>query len=157
MPRDPVRPALVGALAILAALAVLGCGRPTPTADAPAPDPGTPVADERSEVQRDRARDQSVTRIEELIEGRGAGVQVIRRPDGSIALRIRGFSSPTGQNDPLLVIDGMQIGPAQVGSALLSLHPGDVVRIDVLKDAASTAFYGMRGGNGVVVITTRRR
>jgi TonB-dependent starch-binding outer membrane protein SusC len=116
----------------------------------------TPTTASDASVRRDGMRDQSYSRIEELIEGRAAGVQVIRRSDGTFSLRIRGISSPSGNNEPLVVIDGTPVLESRVGRALLSLNPQDVVQIDVLKDAASIAFYGMRGANGVVVITTRR-
>ena len=89
----------------------------------------------------------------ELIESRAPGVQVIRQ-NGSFALRIRGLSSPVGNLDPLIVIDGH---PSDLPGtrALEGLSPNDVVRIEVLKDAASTAFYGARGGSGVILIKTR--
>jgi TonB-dependent SusC/RagA subfamily outer membrane receptor len=60
-----------------------------------------------------------------------------------------------GDDEPLLVIDGV---PAQgaIGPALAGLAPRDVARIDVLKDAGSTAIYGIRGANGVILITTKR-
>jgi TonB-dependent SusC/RagA subfamily outer membrane receptor len=94
------------------------------------------------------------TSMEELIESRAPGVQVIRQ-NGSFALRIRGLSSPVGNLDPLIVIDGH---PSDLPGtrALESLSPNDVVRIEVLKDAASTAFYGARGGSGVILIKTTR-
>ena len=95
--------------------------------------------------------------IEELIEGRAPGVQVLRRSDGSFALRIRGVSSPSGNNEPLIVIDGTSSQDGNSARSLSALNPQDVQRIDVLKDAASTAFYGMRGANGVIVITTRQQ
>lgn len=93
------------------------------------------------------------TSIEELIEARAPGVQVIRQ-NGTFALRIRGLSSPVGNLDPLIVIDGH---PSDLPGtrALEGLSPNDVVRIEVLKDAASTAFYGARGGSGVILIKTR--
>jgi TonB-dependent SusC/RagA subfamily outer membrane receptor len=92
------------------------------------------------------------TSMEELIESRAPGVQVIRQ-NGSFALRIRGLSSPTGNLDPLIVIDGH---PSDLPGtrALEALSPNDVARIEVLKDAASTAFYGARGGSGVILIRT---
>lgn len=82
-------------------------------------------------------------------------MQVIRRPDGSIAVRIRGGTSVYGDSEPLYVIDGMtvQAGP---GGALQGINPYDIVRIEVLKDIGSTAAYGVRGANGVILITTRR-
>src|SRR5215204_3292845 len=94
------------------------------------------------------------TSMEELIESRAPGVQVIRQ-NGSFALRIRGLSSPVGNLDPLIVIDGH---PSDLPGtrALESLSPNDVVRIEVLKDAASTAFYGSRGGSGVILVRTKK-
>jgi iron complex outermembrane receptor protein len=106
-------------------------------------------------VERDEAT-QTYSRIEELIEGRAPGVRVLHHRDGSFRLQIRGVSSPSGRNDPLVVIDGTPTSELRSGSALTSLNPADVLRIEVLKDAASTAFYGMRGANGVIVITTRQ-
>lgn len=90
---------------------------------------------------------------EELIEAKAAGVQVVR-VNGAMALRIRGLSSPTGNTDPLIVIDGH---PSDLPGtrALEALSPNDVVRIEVLKDAASTSFYGVRGGSGVLLIRTK--
>ena len=94
------------------------------------------------------------TSMEELIESRAPGVQVIRQ-NGTFALRIRGLSSPVGNLDPLIVIDGH---PSDLPGtrALDSLSPNDVVRIEVLKDAASTAFYGSRGGSGVILVRTKK-
>jgi TonB-dependent SusC/RagA subfamily outer membrane receptor len=145
-----------------ALVAMAGCGGVTPAPEGPTPEAApatgsTPAADDRSSLDRDPVRDPSYSRIEDLIEGRASGVQVIRRPDGTISLRIRGLGSPSGSNDPLLIVDGMTIQPVQLSQTLLALHPQDIVRIDVLKDAASTAFYGMRGANGVIVVTTRRQ
>jgi TonB-dependent starch-binding outer membrane protein SusC len=138
---------------VVAALAVTACGTRPSKGAAPTPRTGT---SSDTHVEGDRAS-QSFSRIEELIEGRAPGVRVIRHQDGSFRLRIRGISSPSGRNDPLVVIDGTPTSEFRPGSALASLNPQDVVRIDVLKDAASTAFYGMRGANGVIVITTRQQ
>jgi TonB-dependent SusC/RagA subfamily outer membrane receptor len=107
-------------------------------------------------VARDRSNE-SYARIEDMIESRAPGVRVLRYQDGTIRLQIRGVSSPTGHTDPLVVIDGTPTTEFRPGGALASLNPSDVVGIDVLKDAASTAFYGMRGANGVIVITTRQQ
>jgi len=147
------------ALACVAALALVsGCSASRARAhasDGDAPQPRTSTASD-THVGRDRSN-QSYTRIEELIEGRAPGVRVIRNQDGSIRLQIRGVSSPTGHTDPLVVIDGNPTTELRPGGALAALNPSDVVSIDVLKDAASTAFYGMRGANGVIVITTRQQ
>ena len=112
--------------------------------------------DSDNHVARDRSND-SYARIEEMIESRAPGVRVLRYQDGTIRLQIRGVTSPTGHTDPLIVIDGTPTTELRPGGALASLNPSDVVGIDVLKDAASTAFYGMRGANGVIVITTRQQ
>ena len=95
-----------------------------------------------------------VVRPEELFAGRFPGVRVIQTPAG-ISVRIRGGTSVNGSNEPLYVIDGM---PVETGpDGLLAINPYDIATIEVLKDAASTAEYGMRGANGVVRITTKRR
>lgn len=98
---------------------------------------------------------QKVTRVEEMIEGRFAGVQVVRMRNGGISLRIRGQSTLLGSSEPLFVIDGMPVHSAP-GTALLGMNPADIARIDILKDAGATAIYGSRGANGVVLITTKR-
>lgn len=95
-----------------------------------------------------------VTRVEELIRDRLPGVQVTRMPNGDYSFRIRGTRSLIGNNEPLLVIDGVPINPSVMHAALANLAPGNVARIDVLKDAGSTGAYGARGANGVILITT---
>jgi TonB-dependent starch-binding outer membrane protein SusC len=102
--------------------------------------------------------DARVTRVEELLRG-VPGLEVTRMPNGNYQLRIRGRRSirgnPTDDN-PLVVIDGVPIPNESIGSMLADLPPGDVARIEVLKDAAATSMYGSRGANGVIVITTKR-
>jgi iron complex outermembrane receptor protein len=92
--------------------------------------------------------------IEKVLAGRVAGVTVIRTPDG-IAVRIRGATSIHGSNEPLFVIDGLPITPGPGGS-LSGIAPEDIESIEVLKDAASTTMYGVRGANGVIVIKTKK-
>lgn len=93
--------------------------------------------------------------IEKVLEGRFPGVEVTRTPDGGIAVRIRGATSFSGGTEPLYVVDGIaiQAGP---GGSLAGINPHDIESIRVLKDAADTAMYGMRGANGVIVIKTKR-
>lgn len=98
---------------------------------------------------------QRVSRVEELIRDRLPGVQVRRLPNGDYSFRIRGTRSLVGNNEPLLVVDGMPISPQVMQAALAGIAPSDVHRIDVLKDAGSTAAYGSRGANGVILITTK--
>ena len=93
--------------------------------------------------------------IEKILEGRFPGVEVRRTPSGGIAVRIRGATSFSGSTEPLYVVDGMPIQAGPDG-ALTGINPNDIESIRVLKDAADTAMYGMRGANGVIVIKTKR-
>jgi TonB-dependent SusC/RagA subfamily outer membrane receptor len=95
------------------------------------------------------------TPIEQIIEAKIPGIQVTRTVSGAIAIRIRGTSSIYSSNEPLYVIDGtpLDAGP---GGALTGLNPYDIESIRVLKDPADTGVYGVRGANGVIVITTKR-
>jgi TonB-dependent SusC/RagA subfamily outer membrane receptor len=90
------------------------------------------------------------TRVEEMMIGRFPGVDIVN-VGGNYSIRIRGQRSILGGNDPLIVIDGVALTDGV--NALSTLSPGDIRRIDVLKDAASTAIYGSRGANGVILIT----
>ncbi len=90
-------------------------------------------------------------RAEELLT-RFPGVEVLQVPGGRISVRIRGTSSLLNA-EPLYVVDGMVVDP--LGPGLLGINPAEIARIEVLKDAAATAFYGMRGSNGVVLITMK--
>ncbi len=98
-------------------------------------------------------RDVPLNSAAEALTGRLAGVQVITtegRPGADIQVRVRGGGSITQDNSPLYIVDGIQ-----VENALSMLSPQEIQSVDVLKDAASTAIYGARGANGVVVITTK--
>ncbi|MBP6811551.1 MAG: TonB-dependent receptor [Saprospiraceae bacterium] len=108
--------------------------------------------------------------LDQALQGRAAGVQVTQvsgRPGGQTSIRIRGSSSINAGNEPLYVVDGMLItsdnGETNAGgiagsglNGLSSINPGDIERIEILKDASATALYGSRGSNGVVLITTKR-
>lgn len=91
----------------------------------------------------------------DVLQGRVPGLQVIHTPNGGVSLRIRGQNSIVGRSEPLLVVDGLPIA-WNVTGALAGINPADVARIDVLKDGASTAIFGSRGANGVILITTKR-
>ena len=93
--------------------------------------------------------------IEEALMGRFPGVEVTRTAGGGIAVRIRGTTSITGSNEPLYVVDGIPIQAGPNGT-LTGINPYDIATIQVLKDPAETAIYGMRGANGVIVIKTKR-
>ncbi len=97
-----------------------------------------------------------VTSVLSAIEGFASGVQVeipSGAPEAVPAFRIRGVSSINAGNAPLIVVDG---APYSGGSGINDINPGDVERVTILKDAASTAIYGARGGNGVILITTKK-
>ena len=102
-----------------------------------------------------RQRAPSVARAEELLEGRFAGVNVRRTASGGFHVEIRGVNSFYARTSPLYVIDGtpVEVSPSQ---GLSFVSPSDIARIVVLKDPAETAIYGVRGANGVVLITTKR-
>jgi TonB-dependent SusC/RagA subfamily outer membrane receptor len=93
--------------------------------------------------------------IEKTLEAKAPGLLVERTPDGNLALRIRGVSSLYGSNEPLYVIDGVPI-TAGPGGALTGVNPHDIETIKVLKDPADIGIYGIRGGNGVILITTKK-
>lgn len=104
-----------------------------------------------------------------MLQGRAAGVQVTSNsgaPGGGITIRVRGNSSLNSGNSPLYVVDGVPIESNSLSSLngtenfglnpLADINPLDIESIEVLKDAASTAIYGSRAANGVVMITTKR-
>lgn len=93
-----------------------------------------------------------VLSLEQAMQGRAAGVYVQNtgsNPGGRTQVRIRGVNSIQGNNDPLYIIDGL------VGGDIQAVDPMDIESIDILKDASSTAIYGARGANGVVMVTTK--
>lgn len=97
-----------------------------------------------------------VTSVEEMLR-RVPGVEVSRGASGTFIVRIRGSATFMGSSEPLFVIDGVPVSGARSGAALLGVNPQDIARIDVLKDAGSTAIYGSQGANGVILITTKRQ
>ena len=96
------------------------------------------------------------TDMPQFLQGRIAGLQVIPLDNGQYSLRLRGTTSLNMSNEPLVVIDGVPVPPEGLSDALAVVTPDMVKRVDVLKDAGSTAFWGIRGANGVIVITTLR-
>lgn len=104
------------------------------------------------------------------LQGRISGVQITMgsgAPGSASKVIVRGANSIAGTSDPLYVIDGIQMngsdapiassgfGQSPSVSPLSSINPSDIVSIDVLKDASSTAIYGAKGANGVIIVTTR--
>lgn len=131
-------------------------------------------------VDVDKLADIPQVSIDQLIQGRAAGVNVSQnsgQPGSSVSIRIRGVNSINGSSEPLYVIDGVPISgdsrnistsgqstasavsgefSSSDASPLAGLNPNDIKSIVVLKDASATAIYGSRGSNGVVLITTRQ-
>ncbi|HZG26795.1 MAG TPA: SusC/RagA family TonB-linked outer membrane protein, partial [Chitinophagaceae bacterium] len=115
---------------------------------------------------------------QQLLQGRAAGVNVTPnsgRPGGAAAIRIRGGTSISANNEPLYVVDGVPLSlnnnrQATIGATagntqifnqegvnpLNSINPADIASMEILKDASATAIYGSRGANGVIIITTKR-
>lgn len=94
-----------------------------------------------------------VPRVEEAISGLVPGVQVQTtntEPGSQLRIRIRGGNSLSGNNAPLVVVDGV------IDADLNQISPGDIASIDILKDASATAIYGARASNGVILVTTKR-
>lgn len=105
--------------------------------------------------------------FDRAIQGRAPGVDIRSNnglPGGAVNVRIRGVGSISAGNDPLYIVDGIQINSGTVSfgqtftqtNPLAYLNPNDIESIEILKDAAASAIYGARAGNGVVIITTKK-
>ncbi|MBK7374982.1 MAG: TonB-dependent receptor [Chitinophagaceae bacterium] len=106
-----------------------------------------------SSVGSKELKDFPLSSAAEALQGKLAGVQLVSSegaPGADIIVRVRGGGSITQDNAPLYIVDGVQ-----VENALSVLSPQDIQSVDVLKDASTTAIYGARGANGVVIITTK--
>ena len=113
-------------------------------------------------VKAEQLQERPAASLNQALSGRISGVQVNSnsgRPGGRSNVRIRGFSSINSSNNPLYVVDGIQMpvgNQAQASQAIDYINPNDIISVEVLKDASSTAIYGSRGANGVILITTKR-
>lgn len=102
------------------------------------------------------------TNAQDMMTGKIAGVSVISdggTPGGSATIRVRGGSSLSAENDPLIVIDGLAMdnnGVKGLSNPLSMVNPNDIESFTVLKDASATAIYGSRASNGVIIITTKK-
>lgn len=112
-------------------------------------------------ISSDDLRNAVSSNVAQQLTGKAAGVQVFQNsnePGGATTIQIRGVGSINAGNQPLFVIDGLPIsnGNDLTGvNPLNSINPGDIESIQILKDASSTAIYGSRGANGVILITTK--
>ncbi len=115
-----------------------------------------------SSIKTDQLLERPASSLNQALAGRMAGVQVNNnsgRPGGRTTVRVRGFSSINSSNNPLYVVDGVMLPQGtlnQFSNAIDYLNPNDIVSVEVLKDASSTAIYGARGANGVILITTKK-
>lgn len=103
----------------------------------------------------------AITGAAELLTGKVAGLQVTNssEPGGGSVIRIRGGSSLSASNDPLIVIDGVPVANDRISgdrNVLNIVNPNDIESVTVLKDASATAIYGSRASNGVILITTKK-
>lgn len=113
-------------------------------------------------VKEDQLRERPSPSLNQSLQGKISGVQVnvnSGRPGGRSNVRIRGFSSINSSNNPLYVVDGVMLPQGtqnQSSQAIDYINPNDIASVEVLKDASSTAIYGARGANGVILITTKK-
>lgn len=117
------------------------------TAGSPPPSVNTVTSDEL-----ERAGDDAIIKA---LSAKVPGVWVGTSADGSLVVRVRGTNSIAANMEPLYIVDGMAVNPGPNG-ALVGINPHDISSIEVLKDAASLSFYGVRAANGVIVIKTKQ-
>ncbi|MDR2626623.1 MAG: SusC/RagA family TonB-linked outer membrane protein, partial [Dysgonamonadaceae bacterium] len=106
-------------------------------------------------VKMDDIKDIPVLSIDNALQGRVSGMDVMSttgEPGASTSIRIRGTRSITADNEPLIVVDGVM----DAVQSIADINAADIADITILKDASSTAIYGSRGANGVIIITTKR-
>lgn len=106
-----------------------------------------------AQLKPEAFEEQPITRVEDALQGRIAGVNITNTsgsPGADTKIRIRGINSITGANGPLVVVDGI------FGGDLRTINPNDIASIEVLKDASALAIYGSRGANGVILISTKK-
>ena len=105
-----------------------------------------------SQVKSEDMENRTITRPEQALQGKTAGVQIVQTsgaPGAAPQVRVRGYSS-NRSSTPLFVVDGVRM------SDIGGIDPNDIASMEVLKDAASAAIYGAEAGNGVILVTTRR-
>lgn len=103
-------------------------------------------------INSSELKNRSTADAASALQGKAAGVQILNysgAPGQGAAIRVRGYSSNSGSIGPLLIVDGLQVDNIQY------LDPSMIQSIEILKDAASAAIYGVQAGNGVVLVTTK--
>lgn len=112
-------------------------------------------------IDADKMVKGAVSSATDMLTGKAAGVSVVSSggaPGAGATIRIRGGSSMSASNDPLIVIDGVPVDNSEIkgmSNPLLTVHPSDIATFTILKDASATAIYGSRASNGVILITTK--
>jgi TonB-linked SusC/RagA family outer membrane protein len=102
-------------------------------------------------VSKEKLVEMPANSLDQVLQGRAAGVSVTPvtgMPGGGVSIQIRGISSING-TEPLVIVDGIR-------ASLNDLNPGDIESVEILKDASSAAIYGATGGNGVILVTTKK-
>ncbi|MCY3998327.1 MAG: TonB-dependent receptor [Flavobacteriaceae bacterium] len=123
-----------------------------------------------SSISSDQLSANPVTSLDQALQGKLSGISIINDsgdPGGGVSVRIRGQGT-IGNSEPLYVIDGVPVvnnvdseipltgGNGKLSNPLANLNPSEIETIDILKDASASAIYGVRGANGVIIITTKR-
>lgn len=147
-----MRRSLVLAIGGTVLLGVTACGGRSGEPPDGSPEPLGAV----STVDGDQVGGGGSTDLETLLRGRAPGLQILVGADGSYTFRIRGLHTPNAGQQPLILVDGLEIRPENLRNALAGLTRDDIEKVEVLRDVASTSMYGMRGAGGVIIITTTR-
>lgn len=143
------RPFLVFALLLAA------CSHRKSGSQASAPPPPPPPAPSGIIITAEDIQRSPGMSLEQLLLARVPGLTMTRAADGHMILHLRGTSTFLGDEEPLIVVNGIPLGP-NAGGNLSAINPQDIETIQVLRDAASTAGYGVRGANGVILIRTKQ-
>jgi len=145
------RVSLFGVLLVGLSVGCIGNVKP-PVNDMPDPSPTRALAG--TTVTSDDLDQNPSQPLEKVLQAHVAGVMITQNAEGGISVRIRGQTTINGNTEPLFIIDGLPI-EAGPGGSLVGINPHDIASIEVLKDAASLAFYGVRAANGVIIIKTK--
>ena len=144
-----------GTLFTLALGLVSGCHRQSASPGEASPQVRRGGSDSAGQsLSTEQAALPKATQVEQLLQGRFAGVEVLPTRSGGFLVRIRGATSLTGSTEPLYVVNGVAV-LVDPERGLDWLDPAQIERIEVIKDAAELALYGGRGANGVIRITTK--
>lgn len=133
--------------ALIFILPLAGCSRRAP--GSPPPATGSRVVLTAEDIARSPGQS-----LEQLLLAHVPGLYVGRAPDGHSVLYLRGTTTLMGEQEPLFVVNGIPLGANPYGN-LNAINTHDIETVEVLRDAASTAEYGVRGSNGVIVIRTK--